>query len=200
MNLEELRQKASVCNLCDLHKGRINPVFDKGNPRSQLMIVGMVPAYDENKTGIPFVGRAGKLLDEILSRSSLSLDDAYVTNLVKCFLAPGKDLDKEWIERCLPYLIVQIHLVKPLVIMSMGVPASINLLGLDSNATMKQIRGKVFKYNNIDVIPTYHPSFLLRSGGVKSDRFDSVLKDFDLANYILRVKKESQDGNKILVL
>lgn len=189
MTLDELRYSASVCKLCDLHSGRKKPVFDKGNANSHIMIIGMVPAYDENNAGIPFVGKAGKLLDVILYKSSLSLQDVYITNLVKCFLAPGNDLDSKWVESCFPYLIVQINLIKPLVILTLGIPATVNLLGIDTKIPMKDMRGRVFSYNGIDVVPTYHPSYLIRGGGEKHKNFDDVLEDFDLVNYIVSDKE-----------
>lgn len=183
--LDTIRDTAANCKLCDLWKGRKNPVFDKGNPESNIMICGMVPAYEENKKGIPFVGRAGKLLDEILYNVGLTLDDVYVSNIVKCFLAPGKSLKEEWIDACLPYLICQISSVAPKVIVTLGLDASIGLLGLPADTKMGSIRGKVHKYGlAIEVVPTYHPSFLLRKGGSNNDYFPRVVDDFELTKYI----------------
>ena len=182
MDLNELRSTAALCRLCDLHAGRIKPVFDKGNPQAKLMICGMVPAHEENNVGTPFVGRAGKLLDDILSDSNLTSDDVYITNLVKCCLSPGKPLQEEWVAHCLPYIIVQIDLLKPKAILALGADASINLLGLDPKPKMWTIRGKVFSYSNDTLlIPTYHPSYLLRGGGKKHAKYDSVIDDVLLA-------------------
>ena len=181
MDLKELQDSASVCTQCNLYKGRINPVFAKGNPKAKIMICGMVPAEEENKTGIPFVGRAGKLLDTILRDVGLTLDDVYITNLVKCYLAAGNPLQQEWIDGCLPYLITQIGIIRPYVIVALGKDASINLLGMENSTSLGSIHGKLFNYaDKITIIPTYHPSFLLRKGGINSDFYQTVLADFQL--------------------
>jgi len=182
MDLNALRGTAAECELCDLHVGRIKPVFDKGNPQAKLMICGMVPAHEENKVGIPFVGRAGKLLDDILEDIDLKPGDVYITNLVKCCLSPGIPLEDVWIDNCLPYLIVQISLLRPKTILALGGDASISLLGLNPKPQMWTIKGKVFSYSDdIQLVPTYHPSYLLRGGGRQHTKYDSVIDDFALA-------------------
>lgn len=178
--LEEIRRVAAECNVCDLHEGRVNPVFDKGNSKAKIMICGMVPAHDENMAGLPFVGRAGKLLDIILSEVDLSYDDVYITNLVKCFVAAGKSLSKDWIDSCRPFLDQQIHLIKPHVIITLGADASKSLA--DLNFPMGKMRGKVLYHaDNVLHVLTYHPSYLLRGGGIKSDNYPKVIEDFELA-------------------
>lgn len=189
LELSNLRDIAATCQLCSLWKGRVKPVFDKGNPKASLMICGMVPAYDENMAGIPFVGRAGQLLDKILARMDLTLNDVYISNLVKCFLAAGKKLEKEWIEACFPYIIGQIAMVMPKVILTLGLDSSITLLGMDQDTKMYSIRGRVFQYGQMEVVPTYHPSFLLRKGGEGSDSYQKVIEDFELALYVLAQKE-----------
>jgi DNA polymerase len=172
--------------LCDLYKGRNNPVFAKGNPQSKLMICGMVPADEENKVGLPFVGRAGKLLDKILADTELTLDTIYITNLVKCYLAAGFSLQQSWIDSCFPYLITQIGLIRPKVILTLGKDASATLLDLDTKISLGKVRGKVFEYApDIMVIPTYHPSYLLRGGGENHKSYQGVIKDFNLAKELL---------------
>jgi len=183
MDLRELQEAAASCTACELHAGRLNPVFAKGDPSSSIMICGMVPAKEENKVGIPFVGRAGKLLDTILYDVSIPQGDVYITNLVKCFLAAGLPLNQDWIDHCLPFLILQIDWIRPKVIITLGKDASSTLLGLP-NATMGSMRGKVYgfgKSHYTRVIPTYHPSYLLRSGGKNSKQYDIVIRDFVLA-------------------
>jgi len=182
MDLYELQHIASSCKQCDLYKGRIKPVFAKGNKDAKIMICGMVPANDENRSGIPFVGRAGKLLDTILIDAGLTLDDVYITNLVKCYLAAGELLQQDWIDNCIPYLINQIGIIRPRVIITLGKDSSINLLGMGNSTSLGSIRGKLFNYaDDIFIIPTYHPSFLLRKGGTKSKHYQDVLNDFQLA-------------------
>lgn len=182
MDLQELQTIASTCALCSLHEGRIKPVFAKGNPEAKIMICGMIPADEENNSGIPFVGRAGKLLDQILSDIGLTLDDVYITNLVKCYLAAGKSLEQNWIEACLPYLMIQIETIRPRVILTLGKDSSINLLGMDNKTTMGSIRGRIFEYvAGIEIIPTYHPSHILRKGGRSSELYKIIVRDFQLA-------------------
>lgn len=183
--LEKARCVAAECTACELCKGRINPVFDKGSPIAKIMICGMVPAHDENLAGIPFVGRAGKLLDIILNEVNLTYNDVYITNLVKCFVAAGKSLSKKWIDSCRPFLDEQIRLIKPYVIISLGADASQNLA--DSNLYMGKLRGKIIYYDDdVLLVPTYHPSYLLRGGGVKSENYSKVIADFELAKKCLK--------------
>lgn len=182
MDLYELQTIASTCTLCGLCKGRIKPVFAKGNPKAEIMICGMVPAGEENKAGVPFVGRAGKLLDDILIDVGLTLKDVYITNLVKCYLAAGLSLQQNWIDNCLPYLVIQIGIIRPRVIITLGKDASVNLLGFDNKISLGSIQGEFFDCaNEIKVIPTYHPSYLLRKGGKNSTFYQTVIKDFQLA-------------------
>ena len=180
MNLDELKLLASTCTNCELHAGRIKPVFDKGNPNTRLFICGMVPAKEENYSGIPFYGKAGKLLDVILEQTGLTLESVYITNLVKCLLAAGKKLDQSCIDNCIPYLINQIVLIMPKVIIALGKDATVGLIGpIDS---MKAVVGKPQKYlNDIIVLPTYHPSYLLRAGGEKHKDFGEVIGNFRMA-------------------
>jgi uracil-DNA glycosylase family 4 len=182
MNLDLLEKAAAECTACSLHSGRINPVFAKGNPKAKIMICGMVPADDENNVGLPFVGRAGQLLDKILADLNWTLEDVYITNLVKCYLRAGLPLHSEWIDSCLPYLITQIGQIEPEYIITLGKDASITLLGMARNVAMGKIRGQIHKYGpTIKVIPTYHPSYLLRGGGTGHRDYGKVLKDFSLA-------------------
>jgi len=192
MTLEEIELMAALCKQCKLHKTRTHPVFAKGNPKAKLMICGMVPGPEEDKAGIPFVGRSGQLLDKILASIGITLDSVYITNLVKCWLKPGLDLEHEWIAACLQYIITQINIIRPSVIVTLGLPASITLLGLPEDSRMGRIRGTVYTYSaaaKIETIPTYHPSYLLRKGGEKSDDYPKVLEDFDLANYVLKERE-----------
>jgi uracil-DNA glycosylase family 4 len=183
MDLEQLEKAAAGCVSCELCEGRLNPVFAKGNFKSTVMICGMVPADEENKAGLPFVGRAGHLLDEILIDAGWALNDVYITNLVKCYLAAGLPLKSNWIDSCLPYLITQIGLIKPKVIITLGKDASSTLLAIDSKIALGTIRKqRVYEYApGIKVIPTYHPSYLLRGGGKGHKSYSSVIDDFLLA-------------------
>lgn len=186
MTLEELQLKASGCTACDLHTGRINTVFAKGDHTSDIMICGMVPAHEENMSGIPFIGRSGKLLDHMLMATDL-FGKVYVTNLVKCFLAAGEKLDPKWISACSPFLDRQIRMTRPKVIIALGADASFYLT--KSNAkSLGDIRGEVFRYDKqIKIIPTYHPSYLLRKGGANSQEYVDVIKDIKLAKKLVGI-------------
>jgi len=188
-DIEGLKQTANTCTLCELHLGRKNPVFDKGNPETGIFICGMVPADEENEQGIPFVGRAGKLLDEILKDADLSLNDVYITNLVKCYLAAGKPLKQDWIDHCLPYLVSQIMLIKPKAIITLGKDSTIHLLGENPRVSLaKLISSGPHKYlDTIDVLPAYHPSFLLRKGGKSSKDYVPTVDIFKKAKNLAQL-------------
>jgi DNA polymerase len=182
MNLQEVEKRAASCTLCDLHKGRINPVFAKGNEQADIMICGMVPAVEENEAGSPFVGRAGKCLDAIIEEVGLTKHDVYITNIVKCFLKPGIKLNEEWIDHCISYLIAQIYNVKPKVIITLGADATNGLLGFNMATKIGDTRGRIFNYTDrIKIIPTYHPSYVIRTGGVGKNAFYKVVDDFKVA-------------------
>lgn len=186
MDLKILESSAASCECCELHKGRNKAVFARGNPQAKLMICGMVPGPEENKAGSPFIGRAGIMLDNILSTADIKQDEVYITNAVKCALVPGVPLKEEWIGPCLPYLLAQITLIKPKVIVTLGADASNALLGQPLDTKIGGMRGKPHKYaETIYVIPTYHPSYILRGGGVKHKHYHRVVGDFELAMIIL---------------
>lgn len=185
--LHTAEKAASECTHCALHQNRIKPVFARG-VCIDFMICGMVPGPDENKAGFPFVGRSGQLLDVILEQTEL-VDKVYITNIVKCALKPGISLQQEWIDQCLAYLLVQIIELNPKVIITLGGDATNGLLGLPLDTKMKDLRGKVHEHLNIHVVPTYHPSYLLRGGGKKHKQYESVIKDFELAKFIWEDKR-----------
>ncbi len=182
MDLQRLEKVAAKCTLCSLHEGRINPVFSKGNEQTDIMICGMVPAVDENEAGTPFVGRSGKCLDSLLDVVGLSVYDVYITNIVKCFLKPGIKLNEEWVDNCISYLISQIYIIKPKVIITLGADASNGLLGFKMDTKIGDIRSKTFDYTKFTkVLPTYHPAYVIRQGGTKSSAFSKVADDFRIA-------------------
>jgi len=191
MKLDEIEVIAAGCTQCDLHQTRTNPVFARGNEKSPIMICGMVPGPDENEAGSPFVGRAGKLLDSIIEY--VGIEEPYITNLVKCWLKPGLPLKDEWVAPCLQYILAQIFAVKPRVILTLGRDATLGLLGVPSSANWKmyKLRGKPHHFSTCEafkceIVPTYHPSYLLRGGGKKHEKYPSVIEDFELAQYIVK--------------
>lgn len=190
MNLGELQDLAAQCNLCDLCKDRKAPVFAKGNPFSDIMLCGMCPGPDENdernEQGWPFIGRAGKHLDEILEDTNLTQKDVYITNVVKCFLRPGIRLIDRWIDSCFPYLIGQIGSIEPKIILALGADAGRALLNKPQSTSLASMRGKRYKFtDNISIIVTYHPSYFLRAGGRKHKHYHRILDDIEWVKEIL---------------
>ncbi|AFM13635.1 uracil-DNA glycosylase [Turneriella parva] len=170
MSLDILKAKALTCTLCNLATTRTQVVFGEGNENARLMFIGEGPGKDEDASGRPFVGRAGQLLTRIIENGlKLRREDVYIANVVKC--RPTVDglgkkdraPEADEVASCSPFLIRQIELVQPKVIVTLGNPATRFLLKTGEGIT--RLRGKWHDYNGIAVMPTYHPSFLLRNGG-----------------------------------
>jgi uracil-DNA glycosylase family 4 len=182
IDMPTLQNMAAKCELCDLCKGRLNPVFARGNANSDIVVCGMCPGPDENKEGYPFVeyAKAGSVLNTIITDSFGHHEALYITNLVKCFVQPGIKLDPEWMNRCLPYFIVQLQLLEPKVIITLGRDVA-NFL-LNNEAKMGAMRMRTpFNYLGTKLIATYHPSYLARGGGVNHRDYKKVVEDFNRA-------------------
>lgn len=159
---ETLRATCLECHQCPLADTRQHVVFADGNPEAEIMIIGEGPGRHEDETGIPFVGRAGQLLTKILE--SVQLDrahDVYIANIVKCRPPQNRVPTSEEMERCIPYLHQQIALVKPKIILLAGATAVKGLLG--KQAPISRIRGTWMEWEGIQVMPVFHPSYLLRN-------------------------------------
>jgi len=179
IDLPALQDVAAKCELCELHKNRIEPVFARGVENTDVVVCGMCPGPDENKAGSPFVGKSGQLLDKILDQSVGT--SVYITNLVKCFVQPGTDLQEEWMSRCLPYFVVQMQLIRPKVIITLGKNVA-DFFIPNYEKTMKFMRGRVhYGHMGANLITTYHPSYLARGGGINHRHYGSVVKDFNKA-------------------
>lgn len=170
MTLEELAHAAERCQLCRLATTRKLVVFGEGNPRARLMLIGEGPGKEEDATGRPFVGRAGQLLTRFVENGlKMKREDVYITNVVKCRAtvdglgARDRPPSPDEVAACAPYLRQQIALVQPEAIVTLGNPATRFLLGRSEGIT--RLRGRWQSYGSISVMPTYHPSFLLRNGG-----------------------------------
>ena len=163
--LAELELEASTCTRCPLSGGRTNVVFGVGDATADLMFVGEGPGRDEDLKGEPFVGRSGQLLDRVLwEELGVGRDRVYIANVVKCRPPGNRDPHPEEVASCRPYLEQQIELIEPRVIVTLGNFAT--RLLLDRPGGIKQVRGRAYPYGNAAVIPTFHPSFVLRSGAV----------------------------------
>lgn len=158
--LAEIREEMGECQRCKLGKGRTNLVFGEGSPQARLMFIGEAPGAEEDLQGRPFVGEAGKLLDNMLHKLGLRREDVYITNIVKSRPPRNRDPEPDEAEACLPFLFKQIDSIRPLVIVTLGRIATQNLL--DTKDPITKLRGTWQKFHGIKVMPTFHPSYLNR--------------------------------------
>src|SRR5512147_2290456 len=164
--LDDARTDLGDCRRCKLAGGRTNLVFGVGNPQARLVFVGEGPGADEDAKGEPFVGRAGQLLTEIITKGmKLRREDVYICNVVKCRPPNNRNPESDEIASCMPFLQRQVELVAPRVIVALGTFAAQTLLGVKTPIT--RMRGVWHEYRGIKVMPTFHPAYLLRTPGDK---------------------------------
>jgi DNA polymerase len=162
--LEALAVEASGCTRCALAGGRTQVVFGMGDPSADLMFVGEGPGAEEDRQGLPFVGRSGQLLDRLLlEETGLTRDTCYIANVVKCRPPDNRDPKPDEIDACRPYLERQIDLIDPKVIVTLGNFAT--KLLLDTRQGITSLRGASYPYRHGVVVPTFHPAAVLRGGG-----------------------------------
>jgi len=161
MTFDELINEILHCTKCKLHKFRTNPVVGEGPENAKLMFIGEAPGADEDRTGRPFVGRAGRKLREILKKVGITEKDFYISNIIKCRPPQNRDPEEDEIKACSPYIRLQIKKIKPKIICTLGRYAAYFIL--DEVRTMGSLRGQIFEKENYIVIPVYHPSFILRN-------------------------------------
>jgi DNA polymerase len=159
--LDEIRTELGDCKRCKLCNGRTQIVFGSGNPRAELVFVGEGPGEEEDKQGIPFVGAAGQLLTKMIEAMKFSRDTVYICNVVKCRPPGNRNPEPDEIKSCEPFLRAQLRVIKPKVIVALGKFAAQTLLRDDTPIT--RLRGQWRKYEGIDLMPTFHPAYLLRS-------------------------------------
>lgn len=159
--LEEVREELGECTRCKLAAGRQKIVFGVGNPSARLMFVGEGPGAEEDARGEPFVGRAGKKLDEMIQAIGLQRSDVYIANIVKCRPPGNRDPQPDEVGTCAPFLHKQIEAIRPRVIVTLGSPATKTLL--DTKVGITKLRGSWHEYAGIPVMPTFHPAYLLRA-------------------------------------
>ncbi|MDO7787933.1 uracil-DNA glycosylase [Desulforamulus aquiferis] len=161
MSLEQLASDMQNCNRCTLSEGRNKLVFGNGNPQAKLMLIGEGPGKDEDEQGMPFVGRAGQLLDKILAAIDLSREQVFIGNVVKCRPPNNRVPTKLEVAACLPYLYRQIELIQPKIIVLLGSTALQNLIGPEARIT--KMRGQWLEtQSGILIMPTFHPAAVLR--------------------------------------
>ncbi len=174
VSLSEFNHEIMTCMNCPLGATRNQFVFGVGNPDADLMFVGEAPGEREDAEGIPFVGRAGKLLDDILKAIDLDREDVYIANVLKCRPPENRDPKREEIEECEPYLLKQIELIKPKLLVALGRISATTLLR--SKASLTEMRGQVFDYHGTDLVVTYHPAALLRNPNWKRPAWEDFKK------------------------
>lgn len=171
-SLPELQTQICQCMKCPLGESRTRFVFGVGNPEASLLIIGEAPGADEDKQGEPFVGRAGQLLNKILEAIEFKREDVFICNILKCRPPNNRAPLAEEVDLCIPYLKKQISLVRPKVILCLGLVAAGHLLGTKESLT--RLRGKVHSYEQTPVMVTYHPAALLRNPHWKRPAWEDV--------------------------
>ncbi len=173
-DLEAMGRSLAPCRRCRLHQGRTQVVFGVGNPRARVVFVGEGPGADEDRTGEPFVGRAGQLLTAMLPSIGLKREDVYIANVVKCRPPGNRDPEQDEAAACLPFLKRQIELIDPAVIVCLGRVAARHLLG--TTAPISSYRGRWTTWAGRDVLPTFHPAYLLRNPAAKRESWADFKK------------------------
>jgi DNA polymerase len=158
--LSQVREIALGCPRCGLAKTRTHVVFGEGRETADVMVVGEAPGQEEDRSGRPFVGRAGKLLDLVLLSAGFAREDVYICNVLKCRPPQNRNPQPDEVSACSPYLLRQVELVKPRVILAFGTFAAQTLLGTD--VTIGKLRGRTHQYRGVPLVPTYHPAACLR--------------------------------------
>lgn len=184
-SLEKIRKDLGDCQRCKLGKLRKNLVFGVGNPQARLVFVGEGPGADEDLKGEPFVGEAGQVLNRIITAMDLKREDVYICNVVKCRPPGNRDPEADEIAACSPFLLRQVQSIKPEVIVALGKFASQTLL--DTKDSISKLRGKFRDFHGIPLMPTFHPSYLLRKQGEGS--MESFWQVWDDMTQVLRLLK-----------
>lgn len=188
---EELEESIKNCNRCKLWKTRRNIVFGAGNKNARLMFIGEGPGADEDRLGIPFVGRAGKLMDLAFETLGIDRNEVYIANIVKCRPPSNRNPENDEAMACLNYLRNQVILVKPEIIVLLGSVALKNILGKEYGITAS--RGKWVEKKGIKYMPTWHPAALLRDETKKVDFIKDLKKVVEL---ITSTKSENKDEKR----
>ena len=172
-SLEAIRSDLGECTRCKLSGlGRQQIVFGVGNPSAELMFVGEAPGRDEDKQGIPFVGRAGQLLTKIIEAIGQSRESVYIANVIKCRPPQNRNPEEDEVETCEPFLFRQIDVIRPRVIVALGAFAAKTLLRKD--APISKLRGREYEYRGAILVPTFHPAYLLRNSKGKREVWEDM--------------------------
>ncbi len=171
-NLDVLYENSKNCTKCTLSATRRNFVFGEGNPQAGIVVIGEAPGAEEDMQGRPFVGRSGKLLDKILEAIGFSRNDVFICNIIKCRPPENRNPHPDEIESCMPWLTMQLEIIKPKILLLLGRVAANTIL--DNRQSMGSLRGRIIRWNSYDVIVTYHPAALLRNPNWKRHCWEDV--------------------------
>ncbi len=183
-DIENLAEAAGDCKKCGLSKSRNNVVFGKGNPSSGILLVGEAPGYNEDMRGVPFCGKAGDVLDILLSSAGMKREDVYITNIIKCRPPQNRDPEPAEIESCREYLEKQIEIIKPRIIGCLGrhsLRYFMDRFSFDASGSISTLHGRVFEhssdmFNRIKVVALYHPAVAVYDPG----KIDILKNDFKI--------------------
>ena len=182
--LAEVAVEAADCTKCRLAEGRTQVVFGVGNADADVMFIGEAPGFHEDKQGEPFVGAAGQLLTRMLNEVlSVARGDIYISNILKCRPPGNRDPQEDEIESCTPWLVEQVSLIQPRVIVTLGNFATKFVLQTAQGIT--RMRGRAYPWHGRTVVPTFHPAAILRGGGESSRQFLEFRDDFELVRATL---------------
>lgn len=185
------RDEVDGCEKCRLHRGRINIVYGVGDPEARLMFIGEGPGADEDRSGEPFVGSAGKLLDKMINQMGLGRNEIYIGNIVKCRPPQNRNPAEDEIEACLPYLKRQIEIIEPELIVTLGNVATKSLL--KTTISISRVRGTFADYCGIPVMPTFHPRYLLGNPEERWLVWDDMVKVLEkLGLAVPKLKKKGR--------
>ena len=186
--LLKIRTDLGECTRCKLHTTRNKIVFGDGHPKAELVFVGEGPGHDEDMQGLPFVGRAGKLLTQMIEAMGLERKDVYICNVVKCRPPENRAPEKDEVEQCSPFLLRQIDAIAPKVIVCLGSTAAQTVL--ETNRGISQFRGQWLEFRGRKLMATYHPAYLLRNPSAKSE----VWKDLQKVMAVLGLAKKGKSA------
>jgi uracil-DNA glycosylase len=188
--LLKIREDIGDCTRCKLHKGRNKIVFGDGSPKAQLVFIGEGPGADEDAQGLPFVGRAGKLLTQMIEAMGLQRKDVYICNVVKCRPPENRAPEPDEVTTCSPYLLRQIDVIRPKVIVCLGAVAAKTLL--ETTRGISQFRGEWLEWRGHKLMATYHPAYLLRNPNAKGEVWKDLQKV--MAELGLQAPKKSKSS------
>ena len=186
--LLKIREDLGECTRCKLHKHRHTIVFGDGNPKAELVFVGEGPGADEDAQGLPFVGRAGKLLTQMIEAMGLQRKDVYICNVVKCRPPENRTPEDDEVSTCSPFLLRQLEVISPKVIVCLGAVAAKTLL--KTNRGISQYRGQWLDFRNSKLMATYHPAYLLRNPNAKGE----VWKDLQKVMAVLGLRAKGKSA------